>query len=113
MPGPGRSCPTRLGSGHLLGHPRLTCPALQPAQHRPSRALGMILQGHWPSPTDVPMYLTPLLCLTSVHAVPPDPGRHQHLWEQESQVQALCPHLLPGDFSWAPSSFLSSKALPS
>lgn len=52
------------------------------------------------------------LSLTSVHVVPQDPGGHRHLRGQESQVQALCPHLLPGDFSWAPSSFLPRMALP-
>lgn len=49
MPGRGRSSPT--GLGHLC----MTCPALQPAQHSPSKALVLILHGHLPSPTDVIM----------------------------------------------------------
>lgn len=65
MPGRGRSSPAQLGSGHLLGHPCLTCSALQPAQHRTSRALGLILLRHLPSATDVLMPDGDLLCLQS------------------------------------------------
>ena len=52
-PGQGRSSATGLGSGHLLGHPCLTYPALHQAQNGPSRVLGLILHGHLPSPTDM------------------------------------------------------------
>ena len=114
--------PSRPGAGSLLssasgaraglwapvGAPMPAMPPSSPqAPALPFSQLGRDRAGPWgrshrdtsPSPAEVLIPSGICSLPSSMHAVSPGRGRPGYLWVQNSEERALCPHVLPGEFS--------------